>query len=147
MRHQLVLVLNDDRCSKLKKGGPIGTHSFRKGPATYACRSGVSRDFVNRRGRWRQRKAIVDSYIATTLPYPDAFTAAKLCGPLGACKYAIKKPVELIKNKVSASFILQRVVPTCKVVLGEDAALPLGRALLWAAIHQSRHRDLEVPLR
>ena len=146
VRRLLVLVLNDDRCSKLKKGGPIGTHSFRKGPATYACWSRVSRDFVNRRGRWRRRKAIVDSYIATTLPYPDAFTAAKLCGPLGACKYALRKPGESLPNQVSASFILQRVVPTCKAVLGDDAAVPLGRALLWAAIHQSRHRDLEIPL-
>ena len=145
VRHLLVLVLNDERCSKLKKGDPIGTHSFRKGPATYACWSGVLRDFVNQRGMWRQRKAIVDSYRATTLPYPDAFTVAKLCGQLGACKYALKKPAKLIQYKVSASFILQRVVPTCKVVLGEDTALPLGRALLCAAIHQSRHRDLEVP--
>ena len=72
---------------------------------------------MNQRGRWRRRKAIVDSYIATTLPYPDAFTAAKLCGSLRACKYALKKPVELIQSKVSASYILQRVVPTCKVVL------------------------------
>jgi len=145
VRRLLVSVLNDDSCSKLRKGGPIGTHSFRKGPATYACRSGVSRDFVNRRGRWRRRKAIVDSYIATTLPYPDAFTAAKLCGPLGACKYALKKFPDLV-NRVSSSFIVDRVVPCCKAMLGEEAALPLGRALLWAAIHQERHRDLEVPL-
>ena len=40
VQHLVVLVLNNDRCPKLKKGGPIGTHRFRKGPATYACRSG-----------------------------------------------------------------------------------------------------------
>ena len=53
VRRLLVSVLNDDRSSKLKKGGLIGTHSFRNGPTTYAYQSGVSRDFVNQRGRWR----------------------------------------------------------------------------------------------
>ena len=144
VRRLLISVLNDDRCSKLKKGGPIGTHSFRKGPATYACRSGVSRDFVNRRGRWRRRKAIVDNYIATTLPYPDAFTAAKLCGPLGACKYAVKKSPDLVKP-ISSAFVIDRVVPCCKAVLGEEASLPIGHALLWAAIHQVRNRCIMDP--
>ena len=90
VRHLLVLVLNDNRCSKLKKDGLTGTHSFWKSPATYACWLGFLRDFVNLRGRWRRRKAIFDSYITTTLPYPDAFTVAKLCGPLGDCKYALR---------------------------------------------------------
>ena len=78
VRRLLVFFLNNERCSKLKKGGLIGTHSFRNGPTTYAYQSGVSRDFVNQRGRWRWRKAIVDSYVTTTLPYPDTFTAAEL---------------------------------------------------------------------
>lgn len=39
VRRLLVSVFNDERCSKLKKGGPIETHSFRKGSATYACHS------------------------------------------------------------------------------------------------------------
>ena len=122
----LVLVLNDESCSKLRKGGPIiGTHSFQKSAATYDYWSGVSRDFVNQRDKWRQRKAMVDSYHVTTLPYPNAFTAAKLCGPLGACKYALKKFPDLV-NRVSSSFIVDQVIPCCKAMLGEEAALPLG---------------------
>ena len=57
---------------------------------TALCSSqGRSGKLYGQRGRRRQRKAIVDSYMATTLPYPDAFTAAKLCGLLGLCKNAI----------------------------------------------------------
>ena len=33
--------------------GLLGTHSFRKGPATYTSRCGVARDIVNGRGRWK----------------------------------------------------------------------------------------------
>ena len=38
------------------------------------------------------------------------------------------------------------MVPTYKAVLREDAVVTLGQALLWSAIHQSRHCDLEIPL-
>ena len=70
--------------------GYLGTHSLRKGSATYASFCGVSRNFVNKRGRWRMRKAIVDTYIDITLPCPDACKAAVLNGPGGACKYKLK---------------------------------------------------------
>ena len=36
--------------------GFLGTHSFRKGLATYTSRCGVARDIVNGRERWRRNK-------------------------------------------------------------------------------------------
>jgi hypothetical protein len=76
------------------KAGNLGTHSIRKGVSTYASRAGMSRDFVKQRGRWRARKQVVDTYIDITLPYPDAKTAAVLCGPSGPCWYKARDDVE-----------------------------------------------------
>ena len=122
----VVLARNDDMCSKLKNCCPLGIPSFQKGPATHVCQSGVSRGFFKQMGRWKQGKAIVDSYIVTTLPYPGTFTAAKLCEPLGASKCALKICPDLI-NRVSSSFIVQQWF----LVLGEGAVLRIGQALLW----------------
>jgi hypothetical protein len=72
------------------KPGNLGTHSCRKGPATYYSRSSCSRGYVNRRGRWRTQKGVVDVYINPTLPYPDAKCAAVLTGSLCPCRYRIK---------------------------------------------------------
>lgn len=38
---------------KAKRPGKLGTHSIRKGPATYAHRCGLPKDWINQRGRWR----------------------------------------------------------------------------------------------
>ncbi|ETP55263.1 hypothetical protein F442_00174 [Phytophthora nicotianae P10297] len=85
VRRYLANMVKHDGFKKLKAGN-IGTHSLRKGAATYATRSGISKDFVNRRGRWRTRKGVVDIYIDNTQPYPDAKTAAVLTGPTGPCR-------------------------------------------------------------
>ena len=106
--------------------GLIGNHSVRKGSATYAMRSGLSRDHTNRRGRWRVRKQVVDSYIDVNLPYPDSLAAHKLCGPKGSCKYKPKRQVNLPN-----SFILEKIVPHCRSLVGDAAALTLGHTLLW----------------
>jgi hypothetical protein len=65
------------------KAGNLGMYSIRKGASTYASRAGMSREFVKQRDRWRTRKQVFDTYIDITLPYPDAKTAAVLCGPSG----------------------------------------------------------------
>ncbi|KAL3665132.1 hypothetical protein V7S43_009764 [Phytophthora oleae] len=77
VRRFLANTVKNNAFKKLNTG-KLGTHSLRKGAATYATRSGVSKDFVNRRGRWRTRKGVVDVYIDNTQPYPDALTAATL---------------------------------------------------------------------
>jgi hypothetical protein len=113
------------------KAGNLGTHSLRKGPATYASRCGLAKDFVSKRGRWRAGKAIVDVYIDTTLPYPDACTAAILCGPLGACKYRIKPNLN-----VDDTFLIEHIAVATQKVLGDRVANILALPLLWAAYEE-----------
>ncbi|KAE9338649.1 hypothetical protein PF008_g11966 [Phytophthora fragariae] len=84
VRRFLTNMVKNEAFKKLK-AGKLGTHSIRKGSATYATRSGISKDLVNLRGRWRTRKGVVDVYIDNTQPYPDALTAAALTGPTGPC--------------------------------------------------------------
>jgi hypothetical protein len=111
------------------KAGNLGTHSIRKGASTYASRAGMSRDFVKRRGRWRARKQVVDTYIDITLPYPDAKTAAVLCGPSGPCRYKARDGVE----GLSRAYYLNVVAPTVNQIMGEEMALLIAPALIWAA--------------
>lgn len=58
--------------------GPIGGHSGRKFPATYARRQGCDKDDIDSRGRWRKRR-VQDRYVSPNLPFPDAKVAAALC--------------------------------------------------------------------
>ncbi|KAG6963750.1 hypothetical protein JG687_00006367 [Phytophthora cactorum] len=115
---------------KTLKAGKLGTHSFRKDAATYATRSGVSKDFVNRRGWCRTHKGVVDVYIDNTQPYPDAYTAAVLAGPAGPCFYFLKEGLRC----VSPSFLVNEIAPTIKQVMGEPIARTLAHPLLWAAL-------------
>ncbi|KAG3128583.1 hypothetical protein PI126_g21341 [Phytophthora idaei] len=119
-----------DTAFKKIKSGKLGTHSLRKGAATYATRSGISKDFVNRRGRWRTRKGVVDVYIDNTQPYPDALTAASLTGPAGPCFYTTKTGISC----VTPQWLVDQVVPTVKQLMGDSIATTLALPLLWAAL-------------
>lgn len=121
------------------KGGNLGTHSFRKGAATYGTRSGLSKDYVNRRGRWRVRKAAVDIYIDNRQPYPDACAASTLTGPLGPCFYVLKAGL----GCVTPTFLLN-IAPSIVHVMGESIAKTLALPLLWAALVPSGEFDYEL---
>lgn len=69
--------------------GVIGSHSFRKGPATYASCCSLACEVIFKRGRWHTH--VVDIYIDIKVPLPDSQASAKLCGPNGACKYCFWK--------------------------------------------------------
>ncbi len=56
--------------------GLLGTHSIRKGAASYVARFGICKDWISTRGRWRGKKQQVDTYIEMLLPYPDACFAS-----------------------------------------------------------------------
>ena len=58
-------LLSDDEFLQVSgsQGGRLGNHSIRKGACTYAIRSGLSREYAIRRGRWRAKKQVVDIYI------------------------------------------------------------------------------------
>ena len=47
------------------KIGKLGTHSIRKGAATYASCNGLVKDWISKRGRWRGKAQMVDTYIDT----------------------------------------------------------------------------------
>ncbi|KUF75838.1 hypothetical protein AM587_10003726 [Phytophthora nicotianae] len=128
VRRYLANMVKHDGFKKLKAGN-IGTHSLRKGAATYATRSGISKGFVNRRGRWRTRKGVVDIYIDNTQPYPDAKTAAVLTGPAGPCFYTLRPGI----GGVTTEFLVDQVAPTVKQVMGESIAATLALPLLWVA--------------
>ena len=130
--------LSNDEFNKLVKG-KLGTHSVRKGASTYGTRSGLSREYVIRRGRWRSKKQVVDLYIDMNQPYPDALAACKLCGPKGACRFKINH------STLTDSFILNKVVPYCDAVLDEQAALALGKAVLWAAFEDLNNPNSTCP--
>ena len=104
---------------------PLGTHSIRKFPSTYARRNGCTRDDVDYRGRWKRQKRMVDTYIDVDLPYPDAKVASVLAigGPV---KYELMEGCgltdEWVLNNTGAH--IGRVFP-------EGIALVLGKALLW----------------
>lgn len=125
----------DDAAFHKLKEGNLGTHSLRKGAATYGSRSGLPKDFINRRGRWRMQKSIVDVYIDNTQPYPDAMTASVLAGPLGPCLYRVKEgmrcvTVDLLENKISM---------TAKQKMGSYIARELGICTALGGDGASRH--------
>lgn len=128
---QLVGLLESDKFKKLKEGN-LGTHSIRKGATTYASRCGQSKDAVERRGRWRKRGRIVDIYIDVTLTYPDACTAAVLCGPRGACKYRIRQGISLTERHLT-----ELVARETNKIVPNRVALVLALPLLWAAFDDS----------
>jgi hypothetical protein len=97
--------------------------------STYASRAGMLRDFLKRCARWRARKQVVDTYIDITLPYPDAKTAAVLRCPSGPCRYKARDDVE----GLSRAYYLNVVVQTVNQLMGEDMALLIAPALIWAA--------------
>jgi hypothetical protein len=119
-------------CSKIQPG-KLGTHSNRKGPETYASRSGCSQDFVKQRGRWHAHNQVVDEYIYPSLPYPDANTVSSLGGPADSCRYKVRDNA----TGVSHSYMLNVVAPTINQIYGEEMALILAPALLWAAFDNS----------
>ena len=137
-------IISDHDFKDLVKG-LLGTHSFRKGPATYASRCGIARDIVNSRGRWRKNKKQVDAYIDVWQPYPDALIAGKLCGPGGACRYALRKLQQA--NQVSNQFLLDYVAPQVSKRLGEDMALVLALPLLWASFEDKKFEVVEASSR
>ena len=117
--------------------GPIGTHSIRKMPATYARRNGCSKDDVDARGRWKSNKRMVDTYIDCVIPYPDAKVAATLSigGPV---KYATKTGYN-----ITDEFILNHVCPHIASLVPRQISLVLGRALLWAIYDEEASQQTE----
>ena len=139
-KHRISILLKsivDNESFPLSDSGPIGTHSIRKLPATYARNNGCDRDDVEARGRWKTQRRIVDTYISTSLPYPDTKVAAVLAIG-GAVKYKVKPD-----SRISDNFILEKVVPSTNTIKNRKTSLILGTALLWAVFDQELSRILD----
>ena len=96
---------------------------------------------MNRRGRWRVRQQVVDTYISPTLPYPDACVASALCGPAGACKYVIKGEYALSDE------LLVEIAAKSTSVLGSQVARVLSKALVWATFEDNEVTSSLMPRR
>ena len=70
-------------------------------------------------------KAMVDTYIGTTLPHPSAYIAAAFYGPGGAFKYKLKSTSEIDKT-----FLLQNNAVNKARLLGSRVALVLAVPLI-----------------
>ena len=110
-----------------QRPGKLGTHSIRKGPATYAHRCGMPKEWINQRGRWRGKKQQVDQYIDVFQPYPDAKVAGALCGPSGPCMYSVKEGINITPE------FLESITPHSCDIFGPAVAKTLALPLLWAA--------------
>ncbi|KAG9405380.1 hypothetical protein AC1031_004488 [Aphanomyces cochlioides] len=108
MRQLLSSALDHCEFRKLLDGD-LGTHSIRKGAATYGAKCGVSKDHIELRGRWRGPRKQVDTYIDVERAFPDALVATRLCGPNGASRCALSMvdwctPVFRVEDMCKAIF-------------------------------------------
>ena len=121
----LKMILEEDDFEK-SADGELGSHSTRKFAATLARRNGCSRDDVDMRGRWKGQKRIVDTYIDSQLPYPDAKVAASLCIG-GAIKYDLRSG-----SRISNDWLIEHVGRNIATLFPTQMAVVLAKALLWA---------------
>ncbi|CAK4203199.1 unnamed protein product [Aphanomyces euteiches] len=140
IRSLLSVALESSRFRKLVHGN-LGTHSIRKGAATYCAKCGIAKDHIELRGRWRGQKKQVDTYIDVERSYPDAKVATCLCGPSGPVSYAL-----IDKTWCTNAFLCERVAPNASRLLSSDVAEILALPLLYAAIQNVSKYDSEFPL-
>ena len=121
----------------LRARGPLGTHSVRKFPATYARRNGCSKDDVDCRGRWKNNKRQVDTYIDVELPFADAKVAATLSigGPI---KYHYKEGSGLTDD-----WLLSNVSIQIGQRFPRRIGVVLGKALLWGIYDEEMNYLME----
>ena len=103
----------------------VGTHSIRKFAATHCRNSGISKDDVDSRGRWKNTGRTADRYEDPTLPFVDIKACIALCQG-GACAY-IPKP-----GCITADFVCMHVAPHIEAKYGRAIATIFGNAITWA---------------
>ena len=112
--------------------GPLGTHSIRKLASTHSRRSGATKDERDIRGRWKGKGRVADVYDDVELPWPDVKVASMLCVG-GPCKYVLNQGIDGIDEE----FVLNFVAPNIRKRVGDEAAVILGNALLYAIFNIS----------
>lgn len=102
----------------------VGTHSIRKFAATHCRNSGIGKDDVESRGRWRDGRRVANRYEDPTLPFVDTRACEKLCQG-GACTYVPKS------GCVTQEFLCSYVVPAIATKFGANVAMIFGSAVMW----------------
>jgi len=123
----LKAVLDDINFERSPMSGKLGTHSIRKYSATVARKSGVSKDNLDYRARWKSKR-MQDNYVGMELAWPDITTASKLCKG-GFVVYRQKNGLN-----ISDDWISRFVAPSITSSFDEGVGAVLGRALLWAVM-------------
>jgi hypothetical protein len=119
--------------------GPTGTHSTRKFATSQARKSGMTKDDIDHRGRWKRDNRQQDTYADTTIPFVDAKVAAALCNG-GPITYVVKEG-----SGISDDWILQHVVPSMRRHLDRQVCVVFGRALLWRIFYDIATHKTVVP--
>jgi hypothetical protein len=140
IRALLKCALESNDFKKLISGN-LGTHSIRKGPATYCSRNGVSKDKIESRGRWKSGKSQVDTYIDIDRPIPDAQVASCLCGPSGPIMYQLQD-----SDWCTDAFLCQEIAPNITTMLSPELGALLARPLVYAAMQSYSKNDSSFPL-
>jgi len=109
----------------------ISVYSIRKFAATVARKNGMSKDDIDHRGRWKNKKRQQDVYTDPTIPYVDAKCAASLCkgGPI---TYVCDR-----SSGISDDWLLQYAVPHIAARHDRQVAIVLGKAVLWQIFDSS----------
>ena len=141
VRSSLQAILKDTNIST-NSMGQLGTHSIRKGAATFCSNCSLPKDIIESRGRWRGNTRQVDTYIDTQRPYPDAQVSACLCGPSGPIVYKIATNITWLTRE----FIITKVAKKINLVMGNEMAFLLGVPLLWAALQGASLSDPNLQL-
>lgn len=118
----------------------LGSHSFRKFPATLARKKGCSFDNVDGRGRWWNKVRTSDVYMDISLPYNDAKVTAKLCVG-GVIKYELRE-----NAGVSKQWIGENVIPLIASFMSKENVETLGVPLLWAVYDDEFHTKIPTGL-
>jgi hypothetical protein len=96
---------------------------------------------VEYRGRWKNSRRIIDTYVDTTINYVDAKVAQALAKG-GVCVYVVEEA-----SGISDDWICDHVVPNMMAAqdIDRQVCVVFGRALLWRVFDKSG--DLAIPQR
>lgn len=109
--------------------GALGTHSIKKYAATRARRSGLTKDVVDYRARWKMDGRTQDRYVDVQLDWPDVYCASKLCVG-GICVYKPKAGSGITNEW------LANLLPATRSSLGSGVARILATSLAWACFDE-----------
>ncbi|KAG9408425.1 hypothetical protein AC1031_021664 [Aphanomyces cochlioides] len=126
VRSLLNLALESSNFKKIIPG-LLGTHSIRKGAATYCAKCGVNKDSIELRGLWRGQKKQVD-------------TCCKSDWSFWGCKICLVEP-----EWFSHEFLSTRIAPNARLLCPELAGI-LALPLLYASYQCVSPMDRAFPL-